>query len=161
MVESADDARALVRATRYPPRGIRGMAPDLVRASQWAGRPRYLAEAEGELLLMLQVESRAGLAALDEILAVEGVDGVFIGPADLAADMGLAGQGTYEGPAPEVGEAVLGALRRIADAGRIAGVFAGPEAFARSCRDAGARFLGRGCDVVILAQALRALATRR
>jgi len=161
MVETAEEARALVRATRYPPRGIRGMGSDMARASLWTARKDYVTQAESELLLLLQVETRAGLDALDAILAVEGVDGVFIGPADLAADMGLAGQGTHEGPAPQVRDAVLDALARTERAGRIAGVFAAPEPFVQACRDAGARFIGRGGDVVIFAQALRALAPKR
>ncbi len=154
MVDSADQAAQVVAATRYPPQGIRGVGSSLARASRFAAIPDYLTTANDQICVMVQVESRAGLAALDGILAVDGVDGVFIGPSDLAADMGLLGQPQH----PDVKAAVLDALTRIAAAGRIAGVLTTDLAFARECRTAGARFLGVGIDVLILSQGLRNLA---
>ncbi|MFZ2100533.1 MAG: HpcH/HpaI aldolase/citrate lyase family protein, partial [Oricola sp.] len=88
MVESGEQAAELVRAAQYPPRGVRGVGAALARASKFSAIPDYLATADSEICLLLQVENRAGMAALDDILAVEGVDGIFIGPSDLAADMG-------------------------------------------------------------------------
>ena len=89
MVESAGQARALVRAMRYPPAGIRGSGAMIARATMFAGVENYVATADAQMCLLVQVESHKGLEALDDILAVDGVDGVFIGPADLAADMGF------------------------------------------------------------------------
>jgi 4-hydroxy-2-oxoheptanedioate aldolase len=156
MVESAEQAAQLVRATRYPPAGVRGVGASLARASRFAGIPDYLTTADREICLLLQVENLAGLAALDDILAVDGVDGVFIGPADLAADMGHIGKsGT-----PEVTEAVLDAIRRIRSAGRAAGVLATEPGFIQECLDAGATFVGVGIDVTVFAGAMRDLATR-
>ena len=154
MVESAAQAQALVRAVRYPPHGIRGVGASAARASRFGAIGDYLATADAQICLIVQVESRAGLAALDEILAVEGVDGVFIGPSDLSADMGYPGRHD----APEVLHAIEDALRRIRHAGKGAGVFATDPAFADRCRAAGANFVAVGLDLAIYARALRQLA---
>ncbi|WP_209424372.1 4-hydroxy-2-oxoheptanedioate aldolase [Pararhodobacter sp. SW119] len=153
MVESADQAQALVRATRYPPAGVRGVGAALARASRFSAAEDYLARADDQVCLLLQVESRAGLEALDTILAVEGVDGVFIGPADLAADMGFLGQ-SY---APEVMEAIADAIARIRKAGVAAGILSLDPAEARHWIGHGANFVAVGIDVVVLARSLRAL----
>eukprot|EP01132_Coremiostelium_polycephalum_P023024 gene23024-27364_t len=85
MVETADQARQLVRAMRYPPGGVRGVGSALARASRWNSIPGYLDEADAQMCLLVQIENREGLDSLDAIAAVDGVDGVFIGPADLSA----------------------------------------------------------------------------
>src|SRR5690606_28452743 len=121
MVESGAQATELVRSMRYPPEGIRGVGAALARASHFNRIPDYLATANEQVCLLVQVESRKGVNALDDILAVEGVDGIFVGPADLAADMGYLGRPG----APEVVEAVEGAIRRIVAAGRPAGILTG------------------------------------
>ena len=154
MIESAAQARAVLGATRYPPEGFRGVGAALARASRFGAVPDYVTSANGEICLLVQVESRAGLDALDDILAVDGVDGVFIGPADLAADMGHPGRAD----APEVTRAILAALARIRAAGKAAGVLALEPAFADECRAAGANFVGVGIDVTVYAEAIRALA---
>ncbi|MDZ7711151.1 MAG: HpcH/HpaI aldolase/citrate lyase family protein [Roseovarius sp.] len=156
MVESAAQAEGLVRAMRYPPEGVRGSGAALARASRFSGIPDYIATANAQMCLLVQVETRAGLAALDDILGVEGVDGVFIGPSDLAADMGYLGDSTV----PEVQEAIRDALTRIASAGRAPGILALDHETAARYRDWGARFLAVGIDVVMLAEAARALAAR-
>lgn len=156
MIESAAMAEQAARATRYPPAGIRGVGSALARASRFAAIPDYLATANDQICLILQVESRAGLAALDAILAIPEVDGVFIGPSDLAADMGQPGHPD----APEVKAAVLEALSRIRAAGRSAGVLSTDPGYIAACKDAGANFVGVGIDVTLLAGALRALASR-
>lgn len=89
MVETAAQARALVDAVTYPPHGVRGVGSALARASDFAAIGDYLTTARQEICLLAQVENRKGLEALDEILSVDGLDGVFIGPSDLAADMGF------------------------------------------------------------------------
>lgn len=118
MIESAEQAREAVRSVLYPPHGLRGVGAGLARASDYNGVKDYLQTANNEICLLLQVESVAGIDALDDIVAVEGVDGIFIGPADLAADMGMLGNPA----APEVQAAVNEALIRIRGAGKAAGI---------------------------------------
>lgn len=154
MVDSAAQAAHLVRATRYPPQGFRGVGSALARASGYSAIPDYVETANDQICLILQVESCAGLAELDAIAALDGVDGVFIGPADLAADMGFPGQTGH----PQVRAAVYDALRRIRAAGKTAGVLATDAEFITACRAAGANFLGIGIDVTVFAAALRNLA---
>jgi len=156
MVESADQARDLVRAMRYPPQGIRGSGAALVRASRFSAIPDYTVTADAQMCLLVQVETRAGLAALDDILAVDGVDGVFIGPSDLAADMGCLGQ---KSDAP-VQEAIRAALARVAASGKAPGILATDHDTALRYRDWGARFLAVGIDVLMLAATARATAAR-
>lgn len=156
MVESATQARELVRAMRYPPQGIRGSGAALARASRFSAIPDYITTANAQMCLLVQVETRAGLAALDDILAVEGVDGVFIGPSDLACDMGFGGDSAAE----PVRHAIRDALARIAAAGRAPGIIATDDETARTYRDWGARFIAVGIDVLMLAEAARATAAR-
>jgi 4-hydroxy-2-oxoheptanedioate aldolase len=156
MVESAAQARELVRAMRYPPAGVRGVGSGLARSSRWNAHPRYLHEADDRACLLVQVESVEGLRHLDEIAAVEGVDGVFIGPADLAASMGRLGQAGH----PEVRTAIEAAIGRIVAAGKAPGILATDEADARHFIALGARFVAVGVDTTLLARATRELAAR-
>lgn len=156
MIETAAQALRCRRACHYPPQGFRGVGSALARASHFAAIPDYLTTANAQICLILQVESLAGLQALDEILGVPGIDGVFIGPSDLAADMGYLGQPGH----PEVKAAVLEALTRIRAAGLAAGVLSTDPAYIAECTAAGANFVGVGIDVTILAGALRSLAAR-
>ncbi len=154
MIETAEQAQRALRATRYPPHGFRGVGSSLARASRFSAIPDYLTTANDQICLILQVESRAGLAALDDILALPEIDCVFIGPADLAADMGHLGNAGH----PEVRAAVLDALARIAASGKAAGMLATDDAFIADCVQAGARFVGVGIDVTAYVGALRARA---
>ncbi|MCB1386083.1 MAG: HpcH/HpaI aldolase/citrate lyase family protein [Nitratireductor sp.] len=154
MVESADQARALVAAVTYPPRGIRGVGSALARASHFAGIPDYLATADDEICLIVQIENRAGLSALDEILLVEGIDAVFVGASDLAADLGHIGQSTH----PEVQAAADGALRKIVEAGLPAGYLTGDMAVAEHVLALGATFVATALDVTAFAATMRRLA---
>lgn len=156
MVDSAEEAATLLRATRYPPQGFRGVGSALARASLFSAIPDYLTTANDQICLIVQIESVKGLAALDEILAIDGLDAVFIGPADLAADMGHLGDVGQ----PAVKAAVLGALRSIRVAGKAAGVLSTEPGFIAECTAAGANFVGVGIDVLLYAQALRALAAK-
>ena len=156
MVETAEQAKSLVRAMRYPPRGIRGVGTALARAARWNGVDDYFDLADREMCLVVQIESRAGLAALDEILQVDGVDGVFIGPSDLAASMGHLGDPGH----PEVKAAVVGAVTSIAAAGKAAGVFSADPAVAAAYRRIGATFLLVGVDALLLRNAALALAAK-
>lgn len=154
MVDSAEDARAAVSACRYPPEGTRGNGALLGRASEYGTIADYVPTANAQICILLQVETRKGLANLDEILAVEGVDGVFIGPADLSADMGFAGQPD----APEVAEAIEGAIPRIAAAGKAPGIVTFKADAMKRYVDLGVTFLGVGGDATTYAHAVHELA---
>ncbi|MDR9437992.1 MAG: 4-hydroxy-2-oxoheptanedioate aldolase [Halomonas sp.] len=156
MVESAQQAEALVAATRYPPRGMRGMGSVLARASHWGQMTDYLDRADEEVCLILQLESPEALENLEAIAAVEGVDGLFIGPADLSAAMGHRGDPGH----PEVVAAIKEAIERIRAAGKAAGIVTFDEGEARDYLAAGCTFVGLGADVTLLAEALRGLAAR-
>lgn len=152
MVDTAEEAEMLVRACRFPPAGTRGVGAFLARASRFGAIPDYVATADAEICLIVQIESQSALDNLDAILAVDGVDGAFIGPSDLAADLGRS-------PAePEMRRLVMETLTRIDAAGCCAGVFSSDPDYMREARKAGARFLGVGADVTLLADALRARA---
>lgn len=156
MVETPEQARALVAATRYPPRGVRGVGAALARASGFGRDAAYLSHADDGVCLLLQIESVAGLEALDEISAVDGVDGVFIGPADLAASFGQLGQPGHA----DVQQAIQDAARRIRAAGKAAGILSTDEAQARVYLDWGYTFVAVGTDVTLLARATSGLAAR-
>ncbi len=151
MVEGADQARNLVRAMRYPPHGMRGYGAALARASRFSDIPDYIPTANDQMCLLVQIETMAGIKALDDILQVGGVDGIFIGPSDLAADMGYLGDSTR----PEVQNVIRDALTRIAASDKAAGILALDHQTALTYRDWGAQFLAVGIDVVMLAQTAR------
>lgn len=153
MVESGEQVSELVRAVQYPPRGVRGVGSALARASQFAAIPDYLKTADDQICLLVQVENRAGLNALDDILETD-VDGVFVGPSDLAADMGHIGNAGH----PEVVEAVLSTITRIVAAGKAAGILTLDPVMQRNCLDLGATFVATNIDVTLFAEALRSAA---
>lgn len=152
-IQSADDARAAVAAVRYPPAGIRGVST-LNRATQFGRIKSYAAGADAEIALLVQIETQAGLDALEEIAAVDGVDGLFVGPGDLAASLGYLGNLSH----PAVVGAVENAIERIVACGKPAGILTGDAAFARRCIALGAGFTAVGVDVGLLARAADALA---
>lgn len=156
MVESVEHARGLVRAMRYPPQGIRGVGAGLARSSRWNGHANYLAEANDNLCLLVQVETIEALAQIEAISAVEGVDGVFIGPADLAASMGHLGAAEL----PEVVDAIDDAIRRVVAMGKAVGILAVNEARAHECIALGVRFVAVGVETSLMTQAARALSAR-
>ncbi|MGX5665956.1 4-hydroxy-2-oxoheptanedioate aldolase [Rhizobium daejeonense] len=149
MVQSREQAEAMVRAVRYPPHGERGVGAAIARASDFNRIEDYVQTANDEICLLLQVETRAGLAALDEIAATEGVDGVFIGPADLAADMGYLGNPG----APEVQEEIEKAIAKIQSLGKAAGILIGDLALSKRYVELGATFVAIGNDVTLFAEA--------
>ena len=156
MVHSAEDAVRLVKAVRYPPQGIRGVGAALGRATRFNMIENYEATANEEICLLVQVESQAGISALDEILGVDGVDGVFIGPADLAADMGHLGNSMH----PDVIAVITDALSRIAAAGKAAGIITLDREFQKTCLDLGTTFLATDVDVFLFGSAMRQAAAR-
>ncbi|PVZ19711.1 MULTISPECIES: 4-hydroxy-2-oxoheptanedioate aldolase [unclassified Pseudomonas] len=153
MVETADQAKALVRAVRYPPAGIRGMGSGLARASRWNSVEGYVHQADEQICLLVQVESLEGLANLELIAAVEGVDGVFIGPADLSAAMGYRGNPGH----PAVVSAIDDAIGQIVKAGKAAGVLTADEGLAKRYRALGATFVAVGVDTAVLMRGLKGL----
>jgi 4-hydroxy-2-oxoheptanedioate aldolase len=156
MVESAEQAKLLVRAMRYPPAGIRGVGATVARVSQWSRVTHYVHEANDQMCLLVQVETRAGLENLDAIATVEGVDGVFIGPADLSAALGHLGKPGH----PDVQKAIEGAIGRIRASGRAAGILTTDEAQARHYLSLGCTFVAVGLDGNLLMRATEELARK-
>ncbi|MGH8803261.1 MAG: 4-hydroxy-2-oxoheptanedioate aldolase [Polaromonas sp.] len=152
MVDTPEQAATLVRATRYPPQGIRGMAG--ARASRWGRYPAYAHEANAQVCLLVQAETRTALDNLDAIAATEGVDGVFIGPADLSASLGHVANPGH----PQVQAAIEDAIARITKAGKAAGILITDEALARHYLSLGATFVAVGLDTNLLARATSTLA---
>ncbi len=155
MVQDADEARRAVAATRYPPRGIRGVSV-ANRANAFGRVKDYLKRADDEICLQVQIETQRAVEAIESIAAVDGVDGLFIGPSDLAADLGHLGDSAH----PEVRAVIDEALRRIARTGKAAGILAPVEADARHWLGLGATFVAVGSDLGILARQSEALAAR-
>lgn len=156
MIENAEQASHAAKAMRYPPLGTRGVGSGLARSSRWRARADYLREADDEACLLVQVETRSALHRLEEISGVEGVDGIFIGPADLAASMGLLGR-TDD---PQVHDLVLAAIERVVGLGKPVGILSGDETQAKAYITAGATFVAVGADTTLLAQSARSLARR-
>lgn len=156
MVDSAEQAAEIVRAVRYPMNGVRGVGSALARSSRWNRIEGYLGRADSTISLTVQIESAAAVADVEHIVATEGVDAIFVGPADLAASMGLLGQQSH----PEVVEGVLRSIRAGQAAGKPVGVNAFVPADAERYIEAGASFVAVGADVAILARQTEALAER-
>jgi 4-hydroxy-2-oxoheptanedioate aldolase len=156
MIDGPREASAAVAATRYPPEGVRGVGSALARASRWNRISDYLVTADASVSLTVQVETLAGLDQLGDIADVDGVDAVFIGPADLAASMGKLGQPEH----PDVVRTIENALATILEHGKSAGVNAFNESVARRYLRAGASFVLVGADVALLARGAEELASR-
>ena len=156
MVNSVTEAEAAVAATRYPPQGVRGVGSALARAARWNRVPDYLDRASETISVTVQIESTAAVDSVADILKVDGVDAIFVGPSDLAASMGLLGQQEH----PEVRAAVEHCLAAAAAAGKPADVNAFNPDTARHYLGNGADFILVGADVALLARGSEALAQR-
>ena len=154
-VQNADEARAAVAATRYPPQGVRGIASTM-RANRYGRIKNYVTGANAEICLIVQIETRASLDNIEAIAAVEGVDGLFIGPSDLAGGLGHAGDNAH----PDVRAAIESAVDRICRCGKAAGILAPLEADARHWLARGCRFVAVGNDAALLARQSEALAAK-
>lgn len=154
-VESADEARRAVAATRYPPAGIRGVSVSQ-RHNRFGTIPDYLAKVNDNIAVMVQIESAPGLAAADAIAAVDGVDGVFVGPSDLAAALGHLGDAAH----PDVQTAIREIFERTKARGKACGILAPVEADARRYLDWGADFVAVGSDLGLFRTATQALRDR-
>lgn len=150
-VQSAEEAEAAVRATRYPPHGIRGVSA-LTRATRFGRIPGYFDKADREICVILQIETQDALARIEEIAAVPGVDALFIGPADLAASLGY---GANQGH-PDMRAAVITAVQRIKRAGKPAGLLTGDSALQAQALASGIDFLAIGVDAGMLARSSEA-----
>lgn len=153
MIESAEQAREVVRSCHYAPKGARGVGAGMARASNYGSVTDYIDTAADEICILLQVETRAGIAALDEILAVEHVDGVFVGPSDLAADMGHPGGVMH----PEVQKEIVSAIKKINASQKASGILTFGRKLAHSYHDLGVNFIAVGSDVGGLVSALKEL----
>jgi 4-hydroxy-2-oxoheptanedioate aldolase len=154
-VQNVEEAQAAVAAIRYPPRGVRGVA-GTTRASGFGRMADYAKHAEEELCMLVQIETREGLDNLDAIARVDGVDGVFIGPADLAAGLGHLGDQAH----PEVQSAIQDAIKRIRSHKKPAGILATDEPSTRRYIEWGTTFTAVGLDAGILARESEKLAAK-
>ncbi len=152
-VQNAEEARAAVAATRYPPEGIRGITTS-GRAARFGRVQGYLKKAAEELCLLVQVETGEALAQIEEIASVPGIDGVFIGPADLSASLGHIGNPAH----PEVQDAIKSAVDRLTKVGKPAGILTPNEAEARRYIEWGYKFVAVGSDLGVMAKGADALA---
>jgi 4-hydroxy-2-oxoheptanedioate aldolase len=155
MIQTVEEAEQAVASTRYPPRGVRGFA-SASRSSRFGRVKDYHTRCEEEICVLVQIETRLGLDNLEAIAAVEGVDGVFIGPGDLSAGLGYLGdQGN-----PAFRPVVEDAMRRIKAAGNAPGILTGDEALARRCIELVCLFAAVGSDSGILARSSEQLAAK-
>jgi 4-hydroxy-2-oxoheptanedioate aldolase len=147
MVQTAEEARAAVSATRYPPTGMRGVSL-AQRGNRYGHIGDYLQRVEKEICVLVQIETRVALSNIEEIASVEGVDGVFFGPADLSADMGLIGQPTHE----DVVAAIDESARKAAAAGKPTGTLIGDLKLVAHWLKSGFSFVACGSDIALLAR---------
>ena len=154
-VESEAEALSAVRATRYPPQGIRGVSVSQ-RSNRYGTVPDYFKSINDHICVMLQIESRAGVANAKAIAAVEGVDCIFIGPSDLAADYGHLGNANH----PEVQAAIAAVFLEAKACGKPTGILAPAEADARRYMAMGATFVGVGSDLGVFRAASQALSDK-
>lgn len=154
MIESGEQAELIAKAMVYPPKGIRGVGTALARAAQWNRVNDYFKLADEQMCCIGQIESIKGVEALDEILEVEGLDVIFLGPADLAATMGYLGQPGH----PEVVRIVKDCIQKIVKSGKVAGFLTGSKELIQAYSDEGALMIGLGLDTILLAKATKSLA---
>jgi 4-hydroxy-2-oxoheptanedioate aldolase len=151
MVDTAAQAEALVRALRYPPNGVRGVASAMVRAARFGNVENYPVQADAEMCLIVQIETDKGLANLEAITKLDGVDGVLFGPADLAASMGFLGEPAH----PEVVAAIVAGIGRVRALGKAAGTLALSQESVATYKAAGATIIGTAVDLMLLNTAAR------
>ncbi|MGN0937485.1 MULTISPECIES: 4-hydroxy-2-oxoheptanedioate aldolase [unclassified Acinetobacter] len=156
MVETVEQAQLMVKAVRYPPEGIRGVGAALARATRWNSIPDYYATAHENICLLIQIESVEGIKNLDEILKIEGIDGVFIGAVDLSATMGYQGNPNH----PEVQKTVIDAIQRIRKAGKAAGILSTQHDATQKYIELGTEFVAVGVDTSVLMNSLRELLSK-
>ena len=154
MVDTPEHAALLVKATRYPPEGIRGVGAALARASRWNQIENYLNSANEQMCLLVQAETPLAMKNIEAIANTEGVDGVFFGPADLSASMGFRGQPSH----PDVQKAIIDAIAKVRAAGKAAGILVTDKKLANDYLANGANFVAVGVDTTLLVRAATELA---
>jgi 4-hydroxy-2-oxoheptanedioate aldolase len=154
-VQNVEEAKAAVAYTRYPPAGVRGVA-GATRATRFGRAKDYAKRAHEEICVLVQVETQTALDQLEKIAAVDGVDGVFIGPADLHASLGYVGETNN----PKVMPVIDDAIRRIRKCGKAPGILTGVEADAKRWIECGGLFVAVGADTGVLARGTEALAAK-
>jgi len=147
-VQTADEARRAVASARYPPAGTRGVAAT-IRANRYGRVSDYHARANEEICVLVQLETREAVARLEEIGGIEGVDGLFIGPSDLAASLGHLGHNAH----PEVRGLITAACRRARAIGVPIGILAPVEADAHAFLEMGFQYVAVGSDIGVLRNA--------
>lgn len=156
MVQNAEEAKKAMAATRFPQYGgVRGFST-ATRANHFGRVPNYHARAHEEICVLVQIETRAALERIEEIAAVDGIDGLFIGPGDLSSDMGHLGDLSH----PEMLAVTENAIKRIVATGKAAGILSPIESEARRWLDLGATYVAVGSDLGILARGSDALAAK-
>ena len=148
MVNNVEEARSAVAATRYPPEGIRGVGAAFARASRWNRIPNYLKEASKINSVILQIESSEAVDNIDEIIAVDGIDGLYVGPADLSASMGYLGQPAHE----KVIVAIEKVIKAAVDAGKPIGINAFDPELAKHWVSLGVSYVTVASDVTVMAR---------
>ncbi len=156
MVDTGEQAAAMVQAMRYPPHGIRGVGAGAARASRFSLDANYLKNANEQACLLVQAETATAIGNLDAITNTEGVDGVFFGPSDLAASLGHMGNASH----PDVQKVIEQSIRRVRDLGKAPGILAPDEVQAKRYLELGALFVSVAIDVSLLVKSARALAQR-
>ncbi|WP_434362628.1 HpcH/HpaI aldolase/citrate lyase family protein [Parasalinivibrio latis] len=151
-VQTEEEAKCLVQATRYSPEGFRGVA-GCTRASEFGRNPDYLANANDEICLIVQVESASAISEIEGIAKIAEIDGIFVGPADLAADMGYLGKPDH----PQVRKKVTSALEKIKKAGKANGLLTFNQPFAQECIKSNCQLVGIGGDLSLLVQSSQRL----
>jgi 4-hydroxy-2-oxoheptanedioate aldolase len=156
MVETAEQAADLVAAMQYPPAGVRGVGAALGRSSRWNRMAAYPKQAGDEMCLLVQIETRRGVENIKAIAGTPGVDGVFIGPADLSASMGHLGDMTH----PDVLATIEQLIGHIRAAGKAPGILMGDEGLVKRYLDLGCMFIAVSADTLLLSQAADRTAAR-
>jgi 4-hydroxy-2-oxoheptanedioate aldolase len=154
MVDTPEQASLMVKAVRYAPQGMRGMGAALARASRWNQIENYVHQADEQICLLVQAETPTAMQNVAAISSVDGVAGVFFGPADLSAAMGFRGQPNH----PEVQRVILEGIKQVRDAGKAAGILMADRQMAQMYMDAGAQFVAVGVDTTLLVRSASELA---
>lgn len=153
MVDTAEQAQQLVGDVRYPPQGNRGVGFGAARVSRWGARKDYAQGANDEICLLVQVETKTGLANLEAICQVEGVDGVFLGPSDISAALGYLGSPGH----PDVVSEIERCIAVILKHGKAAGILTPDRTLAKRYLELGCTFVAVGVDASLLANSVRDL----
>jgi 4-hydroxy-2-oxoheptanedioate aldolase len=156
MIDTAEQAEAVVQAVNYPPTGSRGLGTSMARAARWNTVPNYLKNANSEICVIVQAETTTAMSNLEAIANVDGIDGVFIGPSDLSASMGHVGNVSH----PDVVKTVSDGIEIIRRASKFAGLLCLDESQVAHYVSCGANFVGVGVDTLLIGNSARTLAAK-